>query len=86
MSCFFKQPTGWLNEWTADLESQGCIAPGTSPKFAEQIAEALPLDIDQAFHLLHSNQIDITSQMRIQVVSPIVREGAAPDQPHTRVG
>ena len=76
-----QQPIGWLNEWTADLESQGCIAPGTSPKLAEQIAEALPLDIDQAFHLLHSNQIDITSQMRIQVVSPIVREGVAPNSP-----
>jgi len=76
-----QEPIGWLNEWTADLESQGCIAPGTSPKLAEQIAEALPLDIDQAFHLLHSNQIDITSQMRIQVVSPIVREGVAPNSP-----
>jgi hypothetical protein len=76
-----QQPIGWLNEWTADLESQGCIAPGTSPKLAEQIAEALPLDIDQAFHLLHSNQIDITSQMRIQVVSPIVRDGVAPNGP-----
>ncbi len=76
-----QQPVGWLNEWTADLESQGCIAPGTGPKLAEQIAESLPLDIDQAFHLLHSNQIDITAQMRIQVVSPIVREGAAPDSP-----
>jgi len=76
-----QQPIGWLNEWTADLESQGCIAPGTSPKLAEQIAEALPLDIDQAFHLLHSNQIDITAQMRIQVVSPIVREGVAPNSP-----
>jgi hypothetical protein len=75
------QPIGWLNEWTADLESQGCIAPGSSPKFSEQIAEALPLNIDQAFHLLYSNQLDITSQMRIQVLSPIVREGAAPDSP-----
>ena len=76
-----QQPIGWLNEWTADLESQGCIAPGTGPKLAEQIAESLPLDIDQAFHLLHSNQIDITAQMRIQVVSPIVREGVAPNSP-----
>jgi hypothetical protein len=76
-----QQPIGWLNEWTADLESRGCIAPGASPKLAEQITEALPLDIDQAFHLLHSNQIDITSQMRIQVLSPIVSEGVAPDSP-----
>ena len=74
-----KQPEGWLYEWTADLESQGCIAPGTSPKLAEQIAQALPLNIDQAFHLLYSNQLDITPQMRIEVLSPILREGAPTD-------
>lgn len=76
-----QQPVGWLNEWAAGLESQGCIAAGTSQKLAEQIAQALLLEIDQAFHLLHSSQIDITSQMRIQVVSPILREGVSPDSP-----
>jgi hypothetical protein len=74
-----QQPAGWLTEWTSDLESEGCLTPGGGLRLAEQIAEALPLNIDQAFHLLYSNQLDITSQMRIQVLSPIVREGAAPD-------
>ena len=78
------QPAGWLNEWTADLESQGCIAPGAGPRLARQIAEALPLDTNQAFHLLYSNQIDITPQMRIQVVSPILREGGAIHEPILR--
>ena len=76
-----QQPFGWLNEWTADLETQGCIAPGAGPELAEQIAEALPLGIDQAFHLLYSNQLDITPQMRIQVLSPILREGVANNNP-----
>jgi hypothetical protein len=76
-----QQPAGWLTEWTADLESQGCLAPGTGPKLAEQIAEALPLDLNRSFQLLHSNQLDITPQMTIQVVSPILREGVGTDTP-----
>jgi len=78
---FLRQPVGWLSEWTANLESQGCIAPGTGPKVAEQIAAALPLDMNQAIRLLYSDQLDITPQMRIQVVSPILREGASLNDP-----
>jgi hypothetical protein len=76
-----RQPTGWLSEWTAGMESQGCIAPGEGPKLAEQIAEALPLDMNQAIRLLYSNQLDITPQMRIQVVSPILKEGSTLKDP-----
>jgi hypothetical protein len=76
-----QQPTGWLSEWTAGLESEGCIAPGASPRLAEEVAAALPLDMNQAIRLLYSNQLDITPQMRIQVVSPILREGATLDDP-----
>jgi hypothetical protein len=76
-----QQPTGWLSEWTAGLESQGCIAPGAGPRLAEEVAAALPLDMNQAIRLLYSNQLDITPQMRIQVVSPILREGATLSDP-----
>lgn len=76
-----RQPIGWLSEWTASLETQGCIAPGAGPNVAEQIAEALPLDMNQAIRLLYSDQLDITPQMRIQVVSPILQEGASLDDP-----
>jgi hypothetical protein len=76
-----QQPIGWLTEWTADLESQGCIVPGAGPSLAQEIAEALPLELNRASQLLFSSQLDITPQMRIQVVSPILREGAAPDSP-----
>jgi hypothetical protein len=76
-----RQPTGWLSEFTAGLESQGCIAPGATPKLAEEVAAALPLDMNQAIRLLYSNQLDITPQMRIQVVSPILREGGTPNDP-----
>ena len=76
-----QQPTGWLSEWTASLESQGCIAPGAGPKLAEEIAAALPLDMNQSIRLLYSNQLDITPQMRIQVVSPILKGGATLKDP-----
>lgn len=72
------RPAGWLSEWAADLESQGCIAPGAGPKLAEQIADVLPLDPSQNIHLLYSNQLDILPQMRIQVVSPILRDSKGP--------
>jgi hypothetical protein len=76
-----RQPTGWLSGWAAGLESQGCIAPGEGPKLAEQIAAALPLDMNQAIRLLYSDQLDITPQMKIQVVSPILKEGARLNDP-----
>ena len=76
-----RQPTGWLSEWATGLESQGCIAPGEGPKLAEQIAVALPLDMNQAVRLLYSDQLEITPQMRIQVASPILKEGATLNDP-----
>ncbi len=78
-----QQPPGWLAAWTAELEEQGCIAPGDGMKLAEQIVESIPLDPGAAFHLLHrgerEGQVDIWPQTRLQVVSPIWHEGAAPD-------
>jgi hypothetical protein len=76
-----RQPTGWLSEWTAGLESQGCIAAGAGPKLADEIATALPLDMNQAVRLLYSNQLEIAPNMRIQVVSPILKEGATLNDP-----
>ncbi len=81
-----QQPPGWLSAWTAELEAQGCLAPGGGLKLADWIAESLPLAPDAVFHLLHSNpgqtgQVDLGPQTRLQVVSPILRESAPPDAP-----
>ena len=75
-----RQPPGWLSAWAAEIESHGCLAPGDGLKLAERIAESLPLNPDAAFHLLHASdrQVDIGLETRLQVVSPILREGAAP--------
>jgi hypothetical protein len=80
------QPSGWLTKWSAAVESQGCIAPGEAPLLAARIAEALPLDPVIAFHLLYPNdrqsgQVDIAPPVRLQVVSPVLREDDAPDAP-----
>lgn len=70
-------PTGWLTTWSAALEAQRCIAPGEAPKFAARIADSFPLDPNTAFHILYPN--DVIPPMRLQVVSPILRDGAAAD-------
>lgn len=67
---------GWISQWAGELESQRCIAPGSAQKLAEQISEALPLELNRAFHLLYTDQLEIIPQMRLQVVSPILRAGA----------
>jgi hypothetical protein len=81
-----RQPPGWLSAWTAGLEEQGCVAPGGGLRLADWIAESLPLTPDAAFHLLHpspgqTGQVDLGPQTRLQLVSPILREGASPDAP-----
>jgi hypothetical protein len=81
-----KQPAGWLAAWTAQAESQGCIAAGEGLKLAARIVESLPLDPRAAWRLLHANDlqtgyVDLGPEMRLQVVSPILREGAPPDAP-----
>ena len=81
-----KQPPGWLAAWTAQAESQGCIAAGEGLKLAARIVESLPLDPHAAWRLLHADDrqtgyVDLGPETRLQVVSPILREGAPPDAP-----
>ena len=81
-----KQPPGWLSAWSAQAESQGCIAAGEGLKLAAAIVESLPLDSRVAWRLLHANDmqtgyVDLGPETRLQVVSPILREGSPPDAP-----
>ena len=76
-----QQPPGWLSNWTAEFESEGCLAPGSGPDLATRIAESLPLDPGAAFRLLYSSPLNVSPQIRLQVISPILREGAAPYTP-----
>lgn len=76
-----KQPAGWLSAWTADLERQGCLAEGEGMKLAERIVESLPLELNAELRLLHGSEVDIGPQTRLEVVSPVFREGTPPETP-----
>lgn len=78
-----KQSPGWLSRWSAELESQGCVAPGEGAKLAQAIVESLPLELNAAFRLLYPNdrvtgELDVLPRSRLHVLSPIVREPGAP--------
>ena len=77
-------PPGWLTAWTEDLEAQGCIVPGEAFRLATRIAQSLPLEPNAGFQLLYprdSNLVEIDPGVRLQIMTPIVKEGAAPDAP-----
>jgi len=81
-----KQLPGWLTAWTEDLEAQGCIAPGEAVRLADGIAQSLPLEINAAFRLLYpdslpTGMVELLPRVRLQVMMPIMAEGAAPDAP-----
>jgi hypothetical protein len=81
-----KQPPGWLSTWTAQAEFRGCIAAGEGLKLAARIVESLPLDPRAAWRLLHADDrqtgyVDLGPETRLQVVSPILREGTPADAP-----
>ena len=79
------QPRGWLTTWTEQAESQGCIAPGQGAGLATRIVEAMALPSGADLRLLRvdgiPNYVEIGAGNRLQVISPILREGANPDAP-----
>jgi hypothetical protein len=86
-----KQPAGWIAEWTAAAEQQGCLAPGTGLDFAMRILNSVPLDPSVAFRLLHNanparGYEDLGLETRLQVVTPIYRDGSDTDAPVTQIG
>lgn len=81
-----RQPAGWLSRWAAEAEANGCVAPGLVPDLAARILQALPLDPAVAWRLVDLNHLragytDLASGTRLQVDSPIFREGTPPDAP-----
>jgi hypothetical protein len=75
---------GWLTAWTEDLEARGCIAQGEGFRLATRIAQSLPLEPNGAFRLLYPNDrnvVELDPGVRLQVMTPVMAEGAAPDAP-----
>jgi hypothetical protein len=82
------KPPGWLRVWATDREAEGCIATGQAIKLAEAIVEAAPLAAPVGIRLLHRpftpgqvSFVDLGPDNRIQVDSPILKDGADPNKP-----
>ena len=81
-----QQPPGWLGEWAAGAEAHGCLAAGEGMALATRILESVPLDPSAAYCLLHADNVrkgyvDLGTETRLQVVSSIMKAGAAPNAP-----
>jgi hypothetical protein len=79
-----KQPRGWLTSWAEDLEAQGCIPDGEALRLANQLAQSVPLDLNVAFQLLYPNDgktVQLNPGVRLQIMTPIVKDGVVPDAP-----
>jgi len=76
---------GWLAAWSIRAEAEGCIAPGRGEELAELILESVPLDSAVASRLMNagflSGYVELGPWSRLEVHSPILREGSAPDGP-----
>ena len=86
-----KRPVGWLADWTAAAEAQGCLPQGTGLEFAMRILDSVPLNPAEAYRLLHSSSVvkgytDLGLETQLQVVTPIYRDGADPNAPITQIG
>ena len=81
-----RQAPGWLSKWTAAAESRDCIAPGQGLRLGIRIIESLPLDPGIAYRLLYASgartgYVDLGPEIRLQVNSPVLREGTPADEP-----
>ena len=79
-----RQKPGWLADWAAAAEVRGCIPAGAGSLLSARIVESLPLPPNAALRLLRGDKspdyVEINAGMRLQVVSPVLREGA-PEEP-----
>jgi hypothetical protein len=76
-----KEAPGWLDDWSIQAESQGCVAMGDGERLARLVVDSLPMDPAASAWLLSvaatSAYVDLGPYHRLQVNSPILREGAA---------
>jgi len=80
------QAPGWLSQWTASAESRDCVAAGQGLRLGSRIVESLPLDPSAAYRLLYASgartgYVDLGPEIRLQVNSPVLREGTPADAP-----
>jgi hypothetical protein len=76
-----KHDKGWLADWTAR-----CFASDQQDLMAARVLESVPLTTGTGFRLMHANDVragfvDLGPGNRVEVISPILREGAPADAP-----
>jgi hypothetical protein len=79
-----QQSPGWLRQWTAELESQGCIPHGAAADLADRVLESVPLDPSTAYGLLHADSVqrgfvELGPENRLQTQAPILKSGKSGD-------
>ncbi len=79
-----QQPPGWLRQWAAEAESEGCAPAGPSMQLADRILESLPLDPSAAYRLMHSDNIvagfvELGPENRLETTAPILKSGNSPE-------
>lgn len=67
-----------LFSWAIALEKQGCLAPNEAFRLAENVIDALPLDLGKRRELLQG-RADLKSVDSLRVVSPIYKPGVPKD-------
>ncbi len=65
-----------LFAWTVGLEKQGCIPANEASRLAENVIDALPLDLAKRRELIRARG-DLKSVNSLRVVSPIYKPGTA---------
>lgn len=65
-----------LFAWTVELERTGCLPPNEAFRLAENIVDALPLELARRQQLLRG-RTDLRSVNSLQVVSPVMRPGGS---------
>jgi hypothetical protein len=77
-----RQAPGWLASWSARAEESGCVPEGQGLAIAQRVLEQAPLGLGVPYRLLHtdharSGYVDLGPENRLEVVTPILRDGAA---------
>ena len=73
-----EHPAGWLSEWAAQMEIDGCVPPGRAHDFAESITNAIALPPAAAARLtnekIHNGYTELTPGSGLEIRSPIFRD------------
>jgi hypothetical protein len=73
---------GWLAVWSAEAETNGCVAQGDGLALADRVLESAPLGIGMPYRLMHPEQgrsgyVDLGPENRLEVVTPVGADEAA---------